>query len=541
MGSRGLRVRLGLFVVLAGILFAVLIVMFGSLPTLFRRSTTYTLRFAEAPGLAPGAPVRRSGVRIGEVRDIILDEEKGIVRVKLAIRAPYRIRKNEQAMLVTGLLGADTAIDFVPRPAEDGEPVDREAVDPGAEMVGIRAATVGTLLRGASEVVPTTQETLADIRKSIQRLEKLAARVEKSVPLAEETMRSYRDLARRAQASIPELEKTNTQAQELIRSARDVIPEVQRTIEQYRLLATDARATIPELMKTNKEIADLARGVKDALPTIERTAEEFRDLASDVRRMLPTVRNGIEDVAATARSTTKLLEEFDVFWQKNRDTVSEAIGNLNRTLAQASKLVSDDNINKINATITNVRTASESFPKISQNVADISEQGKTTVRRLNDVLMQLEKPLSDFQKAMADAQKVLADVQRISKPIGERAERIARNIDEGVEKLNQTLGDVRALMRAIDRADGTLKKFLTDPSLYNNVDAVSVMILKMIPRLDRIVKDFETFADKLARHPESIGLGGVVRPGSGLKNPPTPPMSTQPPPVIHTPFSPPRK
>ena len=43
-----------------------------------------------------------------------------------------------------------------------------------------------------------------------------------------------------------------------------------------------------------------------------------------------------------------------------------------------------------------------------------------------------------------------------------------------------------------------------------------------MPRLDRILKDFETFADKLAHHPEAIGLGGVVRPGSGLKDPPAP-------------------
>ena len=37
----------------------------------------------------------------------------------------------------------------------------------------------------------------------------------------------------------------------------------------------------------------------------------------------------------------------------------------------------------------------------------------------------------------------------------------------------------------------------------------------------------EVFADKIARHPESIGLGGAVRPSAGLKDMPTP----QPPPV----------
>ena len=45
----------------------------------------------------------------------------------------------------------------------------------------------------------------------------------------------------------------------------------------------------------------------------------------------------------------------------------------------------------------------------------------------------------------------------------------------------------------------------------------------LIPLYREILADFETFADKLARHPEALGLGGVVRPGDGLKDPPTPP------------------
>ena len=57
--------------------------------------------------------MRRSGVRIGEVREVILDEERGVVRVKLAINRGYRIRRNEQAVLVTSLLGGDAcAIDL---------------------------------------------------------------------------------------------------------------------------------------------------------------------------------------------------------------------------------------------------------------------------------------------------------------------------------------------------------------------------------------------------------------------------------------------
>ncbi|MFO0843625.1 MAG: MlaD family protein [Gemmataceae bacterium] len=553
MSTRGMRARLGLFVVLAGVLFASLIVMFNSLPTLFRRTSTYTVRFTDAPGLAPGAPVRRSGVRIGEVRNITLDEVNGIVRVKLAINAPYTIRKNDQPTLMTGLLGSDTSLDFLPRQVDDGEPVDRDPVPPGAELVGFRAATVNTLLKGASEVVPSTQETLSEIRKSIARIEKLAARVEQSVPLAEETIRAYRDLARRSQASIPQLEKTNSDMQELIRAARGVVPDVQATVDQYRQLGKSINDAVPELNRTNREIAEFTRQANNALPSFTGAAEKVGDLAADLTKLRPRIEGTLDDFAAAARRGEKLLEEFDVFWQGNRDKVGDTLTNLQRGSGQILKLVTDENVNKVNGTLTNLRTASDSFPQVSRNAADISEQGRTTVRRLNDLLAKLDQPLTDLPKVMADIQRftvtanlAISDVQRVTRPLGDRSESITRNVDESVQKLNATLGDVRALMMTIDRADGLLKKVLTDPSLYNNLDAAAVMVLKMVPRVDRILKDFETFADKVARHPEVLGVGGAVRPGSGLKNPPTPPLNAGPPqeppggpvPVTHTPFSP---
>jgi hypothetical protein len=147
---------------------------------------------------------------------------------------------------------------------------------------------------------------------------------------------------------------------------------------------------------------------------------------------------------------------------------------------------------------------------MSKNADEILDQGRTTVRQLNTTLKRVEETLADFQKVL--------------KPLASRGESISKNTEESLAKLNLVLGDVRALMRVLDRSDGTLRRFLTDPSLYNNLDSAAGMVLRIVPRIDRILKDFEVFADKLARHPEAVGLGGVVRPGSGLKNPPTPPL-----------------
>ncbi|MFO0926441.1 MAG: MlaD family protein [Gemmataceae bacterium] len=557
MSPRNLRIRLGLFVLLAAVLFAGLIVMFGSLPRLFKRTSAYTIRFADAPGLAAGAPVRRSGVRIGEVTDITLDEDLGIVRVHVAILRPHLLRRSEQATLVTGLLGSDAGIDLIPKAADDRDPVDRSPFEPGSELVGARAATVGTLLKGASDVVPSALVALNDIRKSMARLERLAARVEKSVPLADDAMREYRSLAQNLNKQIPNVERTNADLQRLIHSAQEVVPEVQRAADEYRQLGRDARTALPEFLKTNREIQELSRSVRESLPTVQSALEEVQSLSENVRREIPTIRRTIDDIGVTARNANSFLEELDVFWRKNRDTVEDTLRNVNRAsgraadvFTQAANVLTNDNIKSINRTIKNAEATSDRLPQLTRDLTDTAQQAQsvmrqvntTTVPQLNATLKTVnDTSLPQFNALLKRLDGPLADIERVTRPLGERSERISRNVDEATAQMNQILGDVRALFRAIDRSDGTFRKILTDPSLYNNVDTAVVMVTRILPRVDRILHDFEVFADKLARHPESVGLGGVVRPGSGLKNPPTPPITSQPPAMITQPVYSPRR
>src|SRR5713226_8505237 len=84
MTIRDIRFRVGLFVLGSLILLALLITAFSGFPTLFKQYHRYTIVFPEAPGVSSGTPVRRSGVRIGEVHGVKLDEETGQVYVTIA-------------------------------------------------------------------------------------------------------------------------------------------------------------------------------------------------------------------------------------------------------------------------------------------------------------------------------------------------------------------------------------------------------------------------------------------------------------------------
>lgn len=445
MNERRLRWGIGLFVLLALVLLGTMIVMFGSLPTVFKRANLYTIRFVDAPGVGSGTPVRRSGVRIGEVREVILDDERGIVRVQIAVDPRYSLRRNEQPTLNVSILGGDVSIDFLPQPVEEGQLVDRSVLQPGSEIVGVQPANVNTLLNRASEVAPTAQETLNEIRRSLQRLERLT-------PTAEQTMREYRDLASDVRKSIPDLRTTNT---------------------------------------------------------------EFQNLVKETRKALPSVQQASDDLAATARTWGRVGERLNVWIQGNQENLTKAIENVNTVLTRAGNLLNDENQRNVSAILKNSRAASNRFDSISRNLDSLLEDSRATPKHLEKTLNKMDLVLDTWQQA--------------SKPLADRSLTISRNLDESLYKSNLALSDVVALFRVLDQNDSVMRRLLTDPSLYNNLNDAACMLVKMMPRLDRIFKDLETFADKLARHPEAIGIGGVVRPGSGLKDSPAPlPRSLQP-------------
>jgi phospholipid/cholesterol/gamma-HCH transport system substrate-binding protein len=417
MNDRAMRFRIGIFVLAAFLLLAILVTLFGSFPSLFKRHANYIVTFTDAPGIAPGTPVRKSGVRIGEVSNIVLDEQSGEVRVTIVIESKYHLRHNDLPTLVTGLLGGDTSIDMVPR--QQGADVDLTEVQPGEVLQGARVANVSTLLTQASQVVPTTQETLAQMQKSLQRFERLT-------------------------------------------------PQMEDALREYTRLAQNANKTIPDVQRTNQQLLDTAR-----------------------------------ELEVTSRNWGRLGERLDVLVQTNQDKLIRTLDNLNDTIQRIGTIFNDENQKNLNALLKNVRNGSEGLDTVVKHTDELLTESQKTMKRIGDSVDKADEALFNLNKAM--------------KPLADRGDSIARNLDESTDKLNKALGDVQDLMRAIDQGDGTFRKLIADPSLYNNIDNAVCQVTRMLPRVERMLKDLEVFTDKLARHPELIGVGGAIRPSSGLK------------------------
>ena len=115
MNERVMQFRIGMFVIVAGLVLGMLVIWFGESPSLFRDHAFVRVRYTEAPGVAEGITVRKSGIRIGEVLSINFDETpnrpEGVI-VVLSLERKYKLRKDSVAKISRSLIG-DVVIDMV--------------------------------------------------------------------------------------------------------------------------------------------------------------------------------------------------------------------------------------------------------------------------------------------------------------------------------------------------------------------------------------------------------------------------------------------
>ena len=493
MTEQTMKVSVGIFVLSALIFLAILAFLFGGYPQYFKQVDLHRVQFDNAAGITPGSPVRRSGVKIGEVRAVELDDATGKVIVTIQIEKGFTIRWGETPTVVRSLLGGDASIDFLPDQAP-GEEIDElmfiqqggpppkkkgEPIPPGTVLEGKSAPDAAALTQRFEQLIAPTQEAMVEVRRFFRKLDGMT-------PLMEETIRDYRDVARTVQRLAPVAEETMKDYREVAKSLQKITPLAEETVREYRDVARAVNKVVPEIQQTNAELRELMKLARQAVPELRRTGEE---------------------VQAAARTWNKVGERVDVLIQTNEEKLVKAVDRMQEALRRVNDVLSDENQKALRDTLQNVEKGTRNLDRITQEAELAIKDTRGTLKRLDETIVK--------------ADDVFGNMQKLTKPFGERGPVIMKNVEDSTAALNRTLADVRELLAAAARSDGTLNRLITDPALYNNLNDSAYMVTKILPRLDRMMRDLEIFADKLARHPESIGLGGVVRPSSGLKESPS--------------------
>lgn len=247
-------------------------------------------------------------------------------------------------------------------------------------------------------------------------------------------------------------------------------------------------------------IARLESSMQKSLSSLHSTSEEWRKVGQNVNSLVDTNRGDLDMVI---ERTAESLAEFTIAMRKAQTT-----------LAHADSLLAD--------------------PQTQQALRD-------TLQALPQMVAETRDTIRTVKLAVSKADSNLANLELATRPLGERTAAIATRLDNTLANLESVSQDVKMLTKLATSEEGSLQKFVTDPELYNHLNQTAASMAILSRNLEPVLRDLRIFSDKVARHPELMGVGGALTPSSGVKDPggvvpaaataPAPQRAAQAPPV----------
>lgn len=375
MSERQLQFRVGIFVIMAMVVGAILIFQFSDLKNLWRETYPLAVHFEEIPGLHLGSPVKQNGIVIGSVKEIVLDEEAGGVLVVIDIFGAYQLRSDAQPHVSRSLFG-DSKIEF-----SAGRST--QFIPPRSRLQGLAAS---------------------DPMQAIERLE---------------------------------------------------------------------------------------HTVSTTLSSFEATSREWQEVARNINGLMDTNRGNLNDVVERAALA---LDTFNDTMRTATRTFSEAgetLKTASSTLANANALVADPQLQ------ANLRKTAAELPKIA-------EETRLTITSARTSIEQVSANLNLIQQA--------------TMPLAEGSDVIVRKLSGSLVQLESLLTELNQFSQVVNSKEGSLQKFVADPSLYKNLERSAAALSVLMENANPVLHDLRVFTDKVARHPEVLGVSGAMRGSTGIKD-----------------------
>ncbi len=220
------------------------------------------VRFTNVAGLTPGDPVRVSGVKVGQVANVVL-EDVGNVMVYLEVRRANRPHADAQAMVASADFFGEKYVDYVP--GNSPELLRQGQVITGTREVAVTEAAANLTGRAADVLAGVqsllSQRTADDIHNTLVSLERTLRVVAQigegpTVSEARATLGAVQRLAVRLDSTFakPDLGKSLDQMDEMATSLKEMADGLKN--------ATTALGSI--LQKVDSGQGTLGKAVNDS-------------------------------------------------------------------------------------------------------------------------------------------------------------------------------------------------------------------------------------------------------------------------------------
>jgi phospholipid/cholesterol/gamma-HCH transport system substrate-binding protein len=211
----------------------------------------------------------------------------------------------------------------------------------------------------------------------------------------------------------------------------------------------------------------------------------------------PEMSRAARSLTTASDQVNKLAADIDKLVGNNNEQFDRLLNKTERSL---------DMLQKTMASLDSIIGDPEANAKLRQSIAEMP----TTLKQAQDAL-------TSISRTSARAERNLENMEGFTKPLGERGEAIINNADQSVRRLDELLGQMQQFSRQLNSREGSLGQLMYNPQLYQNLNEASTNINELSRQLKPILNDARAFSDKIARHPELLGVHGALQQSTGIK------------------------
>lgn len=293
-----------------------------------------------------------------------------------------------------------------------------------------------------------------------------------------------------------------------------------------RQLKFDAEGGVVAYIDVREEVRIRA----DSLPTVTRgllgeTAIEFIP-GREGPYLQPGARlrgqGAADPLAAIQRLEGRAAQVLEAFTDTSREwqQVGRNVNVLMDTKRGSLDQVVEQAAESLHQFTLTMRSANEMIGEANKVVGDPRTQQalRETLSSLPQLVEETRRTIAASRLAVENVNRNLVNLAQVTEPVGQRGGVMVAKLESSLTHLDQLLGELNQVAHLVNKQDGTLQKFATDPSLYDNMDRSAQSLAVLLKNLEPVLRDMREFSDKIARNPELLGVGGAMRPSSGLRD-----------------------
>ncbi len=317
--------KVGIFVIIGFFMVAVTAAVFGNLELNSKEGKTVYFRLNDATGIRNGTPIMYKGLKVGEVKDVMMKDNQIITRVNVyhEFDIPDNVRFNVKQSGFVGQKFVEFEIDpAVKSQATLKDNYEYDGRQSNANMDAVMAklndvaAEMTVLLKTFNEVVTTDQSKNA-LQDSIANLKDITDSVKNIVASNDKNIQEVIENAKNMTAMIDRLLAKNEQN---LNTSINNITEISQTLKAFT-------SSVDKLLANNKDNIDGSlKNLKDITDKVNSTMDDIEKITNDINNGNGTLGMLIND-NQTKNEVKKVVSGVSSFFgdsnsEENEDRMS---------------------------------------------------------------------------------------------------------------------------------------------------------------------------------------------------------------------------